>query len=223
MFPKLLLSTAALCGTLCLSLLPDATAPRPAPGPGLQPESAAMLRGPGGVIQAMQVFLQALDKGDAKLLDLLVADGSPRDGYVVVPDETTKMGFRELKKDDASRFFEVSHDGKPVNTKDKKSFLQQLRQHVTGAKVKARTLETRFRTIRADCPSQWCSYAVVEFERTYSIGGVKQKPVPMQASALVRYVKREDVNVPHFQIFHWHASRAAGETKKEATQPSKKG
>ena len=80
MFPKLLLSTAALCGTLCLSLLPDATATRPAP----QPESAAMLRGPGGVIAAMQAFLQALDQGDAKLLDLLVGDGSPREGYGVV-------------------------------------------------------------------------------------------------------------------------------------------
>ena len=64
---------------------------------------------------------------------------------------------------------------------------------------------------------------MVEFERAYSIGGEKQKPVLMQASALVRYVKREDARVPHFEIFHWHASRAARDSKKGAMQPSKKG
>ncbi len=211
MVPKLLLPAVALAGVL-MPLLPDA------PDGDGNHRNDAMFYGPGGVIDAVQEFLQALDKGDARMLDLLVGDTSPRDGCVVVPDKTSKAGFKEVKDDNTRRFFEVSHDGRPVAAKDKKTFLRQLREHVTCAKVKARTLRTGFRTIRVDCPSQWCSYAVVEFERIYSMDGEKQKSIRMQATALVRYVKRKDASVPHFEIFHWHASRSA-----PAGNESKKG
>ncbi|MHC4079523.1 MAG: hypothetical protein ACYST0_13910 [Planctomycetota bacterium] len=202
MFQKLLLPAVAVCGTFCLALL------RPA-------ADTATYYGPGGVIDAIQAFLRALDNGDARMLDLLVGDRSPRDGHLVVPDKTTKGRFKELEKDCGNRFFEVSHEGRSVVARNKKAFLRQLREHVTCAKVKARTLTTGVRTIRADCPSQWCSYAVVEFERRYRIGGEKQESVHMQATALVRYVKRKDDNGPHFEIFHWHASRVVGGDEKK--------
>ncbi len=201
MFHKLWLPAVALAGTLSVSFVPVSFVP------GANDGDDSMFYGPGAVIDTVQAFLQALDKDDAKMLDLLVGDPSPRDGYVVVPDNSAKGGLRELKDDNAQRFFEVSHDGRPVAVRDKKRFLELLRGQVTCAKVKARTLQTVVRTIRADCPSQWCSYAVVQFERTYSLDGQSQKPIPMQATALVRYVKRQDASVPHFEIFHWHASK----------------
>lgn len=194
---KLLCSAALLCGTLFVSL--PTTAPAPA------------MPGPGGVVLAVRAFLQALDEGDAKMLDLLVGENDARDGCVVVPDETTRIGFKEVQEKDANdvyRFFDVSQGGKPLRAKDKATFLELLGKHVTCSKVKARAVETRFQTLRADCPSESCSYAVVEFERTYTMGGKKQEPVPMQATALVRYVERKDARVPHFEIFHWHASLA---------------
>jgi hypothetical protein len=199
MIQKLLCSAVLLCGTLYVSL----------------PSAPAKMPGPGGVIQTMREFLQALDKSDFKMLDLLVGEDDVREGCVVVPDKTAKIGIKERKGDGVSRFFEVSADGRPVRAKDKNGFLKLLRKHVTSSQV-----ETRFHTIRADCPSEWCSYAVVEFVRTYTIDGVKQKPVPMQATALVRYVKRKDAKIPHFEIFHWHASPAA--RKVQATEATGK-
>jgi len=220
MSSRLLCAAAVLCGALHVSVS--------------LPSRATAMRGPSSVIEAVRAFLLALDKGDTTMLDLLVGDHDPRDGYVVVPDESAKSGIRQLEKDDGnivvSRFFDVSHDGRPFHAKDKKIFLTRLGRHVSGSKANTRTLTTRFRTIRADCPSPWCSYAVVEFERTYCIGGVRQEPVLMQATALVRYVKRKDVEVPHFEIFHWHASpavptrrAAAGARTAEAAGQNKKG
>ena len=208
MFHKLWLPAVALAGTFSVSFVPVALVP------GANDGDDAMFYGPGAVIDTVQAFLQAQDEGDAKMLDLLVGDPSPRDGYVVAPDKDSKVGFKELKDNNSWRFFEVSTDGTPLAARDKASFLKLLRGQVACAKVKARTLQTGVRTIRADCPSQWCSYAVVDFQRVYSIDGETQKPIPMQATALVRYVKRQDAKVPHFEIFHWHASRQA---------PAKKG
>lgn len=214
MVPKLLFSVVALGGSLCLSLPcdvpPDVATHQPGPRAG----NSAVFRGPSGVIETMRAFLQALDAGDARMLDLLVGDDAAGDGYVVAPDETTKVGIKQVKAHRSNRFFEVSHDGKSLAAQGKRGFLQLLRKLVTGSKLDARTLETRFHTIRADCPSPWCSYAVVEFERTYSLGDAKLEPVLMRATALVRYVKRKDNRVPHFEIFHWHASAAKAAERK---------
>ena len=217
---KLLLSLAAAGGTLALSFVPWTDRP----GPVVQPADAAF-RGPGAVIDAVQAFLRALDSGNPTMMKLLVGQDGLRDGYVVkAQEEDGKVKLKQAKGDTAGRFFEVSWDGRPVVAKDRKTFFRQLGTHVTCAKIKARTVRTKIHSIRVDCPAPECSYAVVEFERQYWIGRKAQPPIPMQATALVRYVKRKaGEKAPHFEIFHWHASRAAAAAPAAPAGAVKKG
>ena len=180
--PKfLLLSGAALGSALLLSTTPVA------------PPAA----GPGGVIEAVRDFVQAMDQGDVDYMNRALTaeihgvECGIEDGKIV-----------QSKRVGAPVFFDVSVDGQLIAALDPSEFTKKLRGGVTTSKAHA--LETSIRSIRADCPSGNCSYAIVEFDRLYTAGGTKTR-VPMRATVLVRH---QSASTPNFEIFHWNAARA---------------
>ena len=56
-------------------------------------------------------------------------------------------------------------------------------------------------SVQADCPGPHCSWASVEFERTFRHEGQRTR-VPMLATVLVRYVEKD----ARMRIFLWHAA-----------------
>ena len=165
------------------------------------PTSAATsgLAGPGGVIDAVQDYLKAVDQGDGDYLEQAFADVAPDGAYGF--DETNQK-LRQLKRRSGT-FFDVTSSGRPITATSAKEFIRMIADEITGSSKAGQRLETKIRSIRADCPSGDCSYAVVEFDRIYTADSGQSRVVPMRASALVRFGKGE----PHFKLFHWHASR----------------
>jgi len=155
----------------------------------------APVPGPGGVIHAVREFVAAVDAGDAAVLRGAFADSGPGGLYGF----TDGGEVRHLDSAGKIAFYDVAEDGGSIHETDPAAAIARIRDSIGGT---GRGLETTLRTIRANCPSENCSYAVVEFDRAYGRGDQLQT-VPMQATALVRYFS----DAPHFRIFHWHASR----------------
>jgi len=156
--------------------------------------------GPGGVAYAVKAFLE-LQEGAESAAPLLVDSRHDLEfGFADGKLEQTKKG-----KETVSAFLDVGMLGKPIAARTAKEFAQQLGKHVASKKKDARVLTHQIDAIRANCQSEACSLAVIEFTRIYTQGGGKQMHVPMRATALLRYEQAEGSN---FRIYHWHASRA---------------
>jgi hypothetical protein len=159
------------------------------------PTTPAPVPGPGAVIDAVRGFLEATDAGDRQALEraLITIQHEVRCGV----DE--KGAIKELPPSGAELFFQdVLGDGKVVTAKDGKGALALLCDSIGG---KARNAKSRIKSINADCPGPQCSWAQVEFERSFAQGD-RVVTVPMSATVLVRYRETE----PHMGIFLWHAS-----------------
>lgn len=159
----------------------------------LSPEPAP-LPGPGGVIDSMRSFLRAVDQGDREALARHLSDRGR--GQLYGFDEAGER-IHHLEGAQQS-FYDVSAFGEPLEATSREQILDELVVKVRGGEVK-----TVLTSIRAECPSGECSFAVLEFDRIYKKGD-KKTVVPMRATALVTHGGGE---APHFKLFHWHASR----------------
>ncbi len=159
--------------------------------------------GPGGVIDAVQTFLTAIDARDAETLAVLVDDQGDNLHDYAVAGESTAAASKAT-----AAFFEADAQGRGWQAGDKASFVAALTSGTEGT-------STRVLSVRANCLSERCSYAMVEFERTIG-AGEKAIAIPMRATALLRYAPSKDGEgktagkaMPSFKIYHWHASRGA--------------
>jgi hypothetical protein len=176
---KTLISGAAVLGALVVPFARSAPTPTP---------------GPGGVMIAVRDFLAAVDRGDVEALRNALLDRRRGVDYTFDGDGALRPAG---KGSAGASFFDVGTSGEKLAADDATSFAELLTKSVTKA-------TSRIRTVRADCDSETCSWAVVEFERTFSDAD-QERVVPMRATVLCEYGK----GTPHFRIFHWHASSAA--------------
>lgn len=159
----------------------------------LQPNAPAPVPGPGGVIDAITKFLEATDARDAATLALFIDDqGDSLHDYAT----SGSVDGKPLKVSPAV-FYECDEAGQAWQVGDKASLVAKLANHTAATR-------TQVRTVRANCLSESCSYAMVEFDRTTGEGDAAVS-VPMRATALLRHVRSE--SGPSFKIYHWHASR----------------
>lgn len=164
----------------------------------LHPAAPAPVPGPGGVIDAVTRFLEATDARDAATLAVLVDDkGDSLHDYAT----SGSVGGKALKVSPAA-FYECDGAGQAWQAGDKASFVAGLTNPATATR-------TQVRSVRANCLSERCSYAMVEFDRTSGEGDAAVT-VPMRATALLRYAPTE--GGPSFKIYHWHASRGPNPT-----------
>ncbi len=184
------LSAAAAGGTLLLGLLPSPTAPERA------------VRGPGNVIRTVDAYLTTIDAGDVEQLRALLSDDGGADPYRVEERDGKRRIVRSKNRAPAV-FCEVGCTGESVTAADRDALLKALTATLGPSLAASRTVRTETRSIQAACPSAECCYAVVNFDRHYTLADGTRTTVPLQATALMRYVGNKD---PHFQIFHWHAS-----------------
>ena len=159
----------------------------------LQPNAPAPVPGPGGVIDAVTKFLEATDARDAATLALLVDDhGDSLHDYAT----SGSVDGKPLKVSPAA-FYECDEAGQAWQAGDKASLLAKLTTPPAATR-------TQVRSVRANCLSARCSYAMVEFDRISGEGDATVT-VPMRATALLRYAPTE--GGPSFKLYHWHASR----------------
>lgn len=164
------------------------------------PSRPAPVPGPGGVASAIKTFLDRQEAGESAL-PLLV------DSRHEIELSFDGDKIEQVKKDKESvpSFLDVGMLGKPIAARTAKQFASLLGKRVASDKGEERVLAHEIGSIRANCMSEACSLAIVEFTRIYTVSGGKQMHVPMRATALVRYEQAEGTN---FRIYHWHASRA---------------
>ena len=165
--------------------------------------------GPGGVIDTVKDFITALDSGHTKTLAaVLDVQVRGRDGMIVVPDQEKPWGFRQAQTTPSPRFVDVAWDGHTIAESDRKQFLHHVHSDIARTKVAGRGMASKIISIRADCPSADVSYAIVEFERSYTVAGKSQGTQRFIATALLRHVeKKASTSAPDFRIFHLHATR----------------
>jgi hypothetical protein len=153
--------------------------------------------GPGGVYYAAKKLLDALDRGDAEYLK--TAFSHSRHGLEFSCDAAGKL--HETQSKHPLAFWDVAADGSAWHAQSAQAVI------TTTAKLDDAELgrpTSVLTSVYADCPAGECSYAVVEFDRTFG-EGKGQRTVPMRATALMRYAGAE--KGPNFRIFHWHAAR----------------
>lgn len=161
--------------------------------------AAPPVPGPGGVAAAVQAFLRCQDEG--KDPGALLGGRAYGLEFSVGADAT----LQPAEGDATPAFLDVTADGIPFDAAEPQAFAKALAAKVGPDPATGRTLRTEVRRIRANCESERCSLAVVDFDRVYATGEHSQR-VPMRATVLLRW-ERSDAG--DFRIFHWHASRAA--------------
>lgn len=179
--------------------------------------SSPAVPGPGGVIDAVQDYLGALDRGDAKaIIAALDVQARGRDGMSFVPDPDKPGGFLQRPNATGPHYVDVKRDGSVISCKDRKQFLHVARRELGGALDEIASVTTRIHSIRANCPAPDASFAIVEFTRAYS-AGKNSWSRRFIATAMLRHVAKKKAGGPDFRIFHWHASPAP------VAKPLKKG
>lgn len=158
--------------------------PTPAPRPG-----------PGNVVSSIKSFLAAADAGDREALARHVADRGPGQLYGF---DQAGGSIRQLEGSGAT-FYDVSASGTLLEAANREEIVAAILRDVTGGGE----VKTQLNSIRAECASGPCSFAILEFDRVYT-EGERKRVVPMRATALVAYVGGD---APAFRLFHWHASR----------------
>ncbi|MFN3244088.1 MAG: hypothetical protein ACE37K_21455 [Planctomycetota bacterium] len=157
-----------------------------------------LLPGPGGVAAAVTTFLERLDQG-AGVRPLL--DVSAHDLEFVFDDGAMK----QAGKGDARvpSFQELGPRG-PFAARTTAQFAAQLGKLVATDAGASRKVTTTVDRIRANCQSEACSLATVEFTRRYEVDGAEPVEHQLRATALLRWERNE---LGDFRIYHWHASR----------------
>lgn len=165
-----------------------------------RPHTAAPpVPGPGGVAAAVQAFLRCQDEG--KDSGSLLGGRAHGVEFTIGADGS----LQQAEADATPAFLDVTAAGVPFEAADPQAFAKVLAAKVGSDAASGRTLHTEVRRIRANCESERCSLAVVDFDRVYATGKESQR-VPMRATVLLRF-ERSDAG--DFRIYHWHASRAA--------------
>jgi hypothetical protein len=169
--------------------------------------AAPAAAGPGGVIHAIEGFLAALDRGDRDAIAKWLEDGV--NDYTVAYDAGGKAQHDAKQRPTVANFIDAGL-AKGCVTETMAPFVEAAlagansakdAKNGDDAKISAPRITHRLTAIRADCPSERCSYGIAEFERRIERdSGVTV--VPMRATVLVQY----DREANGFRIFHWHAS-----------------
>src|SRR5688572_25209503 len=127
-------------------LLPSfATAPAPVPGPG-------------AVIEAVRGIFAAAAKGDRAYLEKAFVTPELQDGVVLT---VGKDGDMEMQQGSGVTLQDIGKDGVVVQAKAPKDAISALLETIGGKGV-----ENRVTAGVADCPSERCSWASLEFDRT---------------------------------------------------------
>ncbi|MCK5943837.1 MAG: hypothetical protein KAI24_17770 [Planctomycetes bacterium] len=181
--------TAVIAALLGSSFVPVDPAPLPA---------APMLPGPGGVAATVTRFFERLDAGKdvAPMLDVerhdlefAFVDGVMKQ----VPDKEAAVPC----------FHDVAADGTPFAARSVAAFVTALDHRVASQPEQGRAVQTEVERIRANCQSEACSLAVVDFTRTYRTGEDQVVRRKLRATALLRWERHEQGD---FRIYHWQAS-----------------
>ena len=168
-------------------LLPSfATAPSTGPAP-------APIPGPGAVIEAVRGIFAAAASGDRAYLEKAFVAPELQDGVALT---VGKDGDMEMQQGSGVLLQDLGKDGKVVQAKAPKDAIQAMLETIGGKGV-----ENRVTGGVADCPSERCSWASLEFDRTTK-NGDDVKVVPMRVTVLARYTD----TVPHMKVMIWHAS-----------------
>lgn len=138
--------------------------------------------GPGAVIEMHKQLFAALDRGDADAAREFV------EGDRKATPRTSTM-------------FLVDASGAPVKATDADESRDLLARLAGQAKSAGGTWATTLTSEAADCYSPELSYAVLELERSHTVGG-KTEVRRYRSTSLVRYADKG------WKIFHWHVSPA---------------
>ena len=170
---------AALIGSALLTLVPtldDASAPTP---------------GPGGVLDAVEGFLEATARGDFKRVAAGLSDHQAYGG--------------------APGFHDTSSDGQTIDAQSARAYAAALERRHQQRDGQAISVDVK--RIVADCPSGNCSYAYVEFDRISGVGDDAER-TPMRATALLAHSRE----APHFLIYHWNAAVATSAVRRQGSK-----
>ncbi|MHC5064944.1 MAG: hypothetical protein ACYTG5_13340 [Planctomycetota bacterium] len=181
---RLVFCATALLGSAFVSL---ASTPSPA------------AYGPGGVIQTIVEFMEAVDRGAGKDLAKML-DSKGRDGLFTM---NAAGKFREEAA--GLPFFDCDASGNSTRSEGLEDFVAA--QLALGGGKSSVGLKSTIKSIRAECPRGHEAYAVVEFDRQFVRDG-EQVSQAMRATALLSFAGGD----PDFRIFHWNAA-PLGEAK----------
>jgi hypothetical protein len=153
--------------------------------------------GPGGVLDSIVEFCEALDRGDARALGACLQDS--HHGVLFTPHEDGSFTMSQGDENGAL-FIDRSRDARAILAEDASTFRKLLYAETEALRKEGWTLTTSIRSIDAACPSGELSYAVAELERKYEKVGEASRVVPVRVTALLRHESSR------FRIWHWHAS-----------------
>jgi len=182
--------TALFAALLGSSLMQPNAEPVPQP---------PVLPGPGGVADAVKTFLERLDDG-ADVKPLLA--GSHPDLEFVFVDGAMKQASKEQAR--VPSFQDLDAQGRPFATRTVGDFVGHLDKLVATDAGLGREVTTTIDRIRANCQSEQCSLATVEFTRSYALADDRKCEHKMRATVLLRWERNK---LGDFRIYHWHASR----------------
>jgi len=180
-------SHIAIMRKISLTLLPLAAAAvslHPAPAPAY---------GPGAVLATLRRATAALDQGHAD--DLRACFDLGRTPHVWF--ETDAGEGRMAGPTEACALTGVGADGQPFEADSLAKFTASALKDIGG---RERAVTSKLLSVRADCASAECSFAVADVERTYA--GKEPTSLRVRITALMRY----DHEARGFSIFHWHES-----------------
>lgn len=161
----------------------------------IAPTTVPAPAGPGGVYDAATRLVKAIGAGDADHLERAFVRA--RTGIQFTIDADGKE--RHAEPDTPFDVFDVDAAGKTFHVQTTTDLLEAAGRL---ADPKLGRPKTTITSAYADCPSEGCSYVVIEFDRTWG-EGKGSRTVPMRATALVRWVGGEGLP---FRVFHWHAA-----------------
>lgn len=179
--------TAALSALLASSFFHLSPAPRP-----------PALPGPGGVAAALTTLFERLDAGEG--VQTLFDVAGPDLEFVFVDGSMQQAAKGEMR---VPSFHGVGPAGEPFAARDAAGFAVDLGKRVASDEGGRRRVRTTVDRIRANCQSEQCSLATVDFTRRYERAGQKPLEQKLRATALLRWERHE---LGDFRIYHWHAS-----------------
>ena len=172
----------------------------------------APLPGPGGVIVAAHALVRAIDARDADALRAVLAEYPHGGGYCATVAANGEI--REREDDSTLCVVDVDASGTLLRARSLDAAVRTL-----GGEICARdaTVQTTIRSVRADCPSEGCSWGSLELERRHTAGG-RVVVQPLHATILVRWVGGEGSAM---KAYHWHCAPAGPSRVEPAARETK--
>lgn len=153
--------------------------------------------GPGGVLDSVVEFCETYDSLDAQKLGKLLLDR--KGGMLFRRSEAGEFETAD-ESEPTLLFNDVGWSESEFAARDSREFLNRLQKDFRELKELNGSVQTTVHSVHADCYSGDFSFAMFEFDRTYTNGEGETRTSPMRGTALLSWQEGR------FRIWHWHAS-----------------